>query len=121
MGISDAAMAKLYSAFDVALQATVAEGFGLPIVEAQACGTPVVTTAYGPQAEILQHGDYVTGDPCWIPGAAGGVGRVPDVHSLVMAMGIDLGRGDGCDIRDRYNWDTIVPRLVAALEAVTAN
>jgi hypothetical protein len=28
-------------------------------------------------------------------------------------------RGDGSDIRNEYNWDDIVPRLVAALEAVT--
>jgi glycosyltransferase involved in cell wall biosynthesis len=122
MGVSDASMAKLYSAFDVALQATTAEGFGLPIIEAQACGTPVIVTAYGPQAELLRHGDYVTGDPCWIPGAPGGIGHVPNAESLVNAMGgPGRQRGDGSDIRNEYNWDDIVPRLVAALEAVTAN
>lgn len=43
-GVSTAQMAQLYGAFDVLLHASASEGFGLPIIEAQACGTPVVTT-----------------------------------------------------------------------------
>ena len=39
----DEELAKLYNAFDVLLEPSMAEGFGLPIVEAQSCGTPVVT------------------------------------------------------------------------------
>jgi len=39
------------------------EGFGLPVAESLACGTPVLTTNYGSQAEIAQGGGALTVDP----------------------------------------------------------
>lgn len=39
------------------------EGFGLPVAESLACGTPVVTTRYGSQGEIAQTGGCLTVDP----------------------------------------------------------
>ena len=35
-------MAEFYNSLDVLLHASAAEGFGLPIIEAQACGVPVI-------------------------------------------------------------------------------
>ncbi|MDQ6896986.1 MAG: glycosyltransferase, partial [Actinomycetota bacterium] len=37
--------------------------FGLPVAESLACGTPVLTTNYGSQAEIAQGGGALTVDP----------------------------------------------------------
>ena len=39
------------------------EGYGLPVVEALAVGTPVLTTAYGSQGEIARDGGCLTVDP----------------------------------------------------------
>jgi glycosyltransferase involved in cell wall biosynthesis len=39
------------------------EGFGLPVAEALACGTPVVTSAYGSMAEIAADGGALLADP----------------------------------------------------------
>ena len=39
------------------------EGFGLPVAESLACGTPVLTTRYGSQAEIAASGGCLTVDP----------------------------------------------------------
>lgn len=39
------------------------EGFGLPIAESLACGTPVVTSGYGSMAEIGAHGGTLSVDP----------------------------------------------------------
>lgn len=39
------------------------EGYGLPIVEALASGTPVLTSNFGSQAEIARGGGCVTADP----------------------------------------------------------
>jgi glycosyltransferase involved in cell wall biosynthesis len=36
-------MKKIYSAFDVLVMTSENEGFGVPIIEAQACGVPVIT------------------------------------------------------------------------------
>ncbi|MBO3101410.1 glycosyltransferase [Cellulomonas fengjieae] len=39
------------------------EGFGLPVAESLACGTPVLTTSYGSQAQIAAAGGCLTVDP----------------------------------------------------------
>ncbi len=39
------------------------EGFGLPVAESLACGTPVVTTRYGSTAEIAERGGCLLIDP----------------------------------------------------------
>jgi glycosyltransferase involved in cell wall biosynthesis len=39
------------------------EGFGLPVAEALACGTPVVTSRYGSMAEIAADGGALLVDP----------------------------------------------------------
>lgn len=42
--ISNTDMAELYNCMDVLLQPSYAEGFGLPVIEAQGCGTPVIAS-----------------------------------------------------------------------------
>lgn len=50
---SDPEMALRYSACDVVVLPSLGEGFGYPIVEAQACGVPVLHTKYAGGAELL--------------------------------------------------------------------
>ncbi len=52
VGVRDVEMARLYNAMDVLLMVTKAEGFGLPIVEAQACGTPVIVGDWSAMPEL---------------------------------------------------------------------
>lgn len=58
-------LAEWYGCLDVLCAATYAEGFGLPIVEAQACGTPVVTTRCSSMEELNPDGLQVDGEPFW--------------------------------------------------------
>jgi len=56
LGFSDDDMRVLYNAFDLLSCASRFEGFGLPILEAQACGTPVVTTDATSMSELTWSG-----------------------------------------------------------------
>jgi glycosyltransferase involved in cell wall biosynthesis len=49
-------MALYYSASDIFLHSAKAEAFGKTIIEAMACGTPVVATAVGGIPELLKDG-----------------------------------------------------------------
>jgi glycosyltransferase involved in cell wall biosynthesis len=51
-GIGDEYMAALYNSFDVTLSVTMGEGFGIPILESQACGTPVITGDWTSMSEL---------------------------------------------------------------------
>lgn len=51
----DEAMANMYSACSVTIAPGLGEGFGYPILESIACGTPVVHGAYGAGAEIINN------------------------------------------------------------------
>jgi FkbM family methyltransferase len=49
-------MATAYSAMDVLLSATRGEGFGVPIIESQSCGTPVIVTDFSAMPDLVPAG-----------------------------------------------------------------
>lgn len=51
--ISSETVAELYTAADVLLACSMGEGFGLPVAEAMACGTPAIVTDFSAQPELV--------------------------------------------------------------------
>ena len=49
-------MAEIYSTLDVLLMPSGGEGFGIPLIEAQACGTPVITTDFTAPTDLVGAG-----------------------------------------------------------------
>jgi len=56
LGLPDTEMAKVYNCADVLLSASLGEGFGVPIIEAQSCGLPVVTNRFSSMPELTFNG-----------------------------------------------------------------
>jgi glycosyltransferase involved in cell wall biosynthesis len=65
LGISAELLAVFYQAFDVLLMPSMGEGFGIPLIEAQACGVPVITTDHSAMTELGQAGWLVACEPWW--------------------------------------------------------
>jgi len=62
MGYADNVMAALYSSMDVLSSVTMGEGFGVPIIEAQACGTPVIVGGWTAMPELVGSGLVIAPD-----------------------------------------------------------
>ena len=78
-------LADWYGMIDVLLAATYGEGFGLPIVESMACGTPVITTKCSSMEELNPDGLHVDGEPFW-NGVHKGWWIRPSVAGMVAAL-----------------------------------
>jgi glycosyltransferase involved in cell wall biosynthesis len=61
----DSLMADWYGVLDVLSACSYAEAFGVPMLEAQACGTPVVSTRGSAMEEMNPAGWLVTGERFW--------------------------------------------------------
>lgn len=62
-------MINVYRASDVLLNPAKSEGFGIPIVEAQLCGCPVIATDFSTTDELMKTGWKVETVPDWTIGA----------------------------------------------------
>lgn len=70
LGYTAEMMAQIYSALDVHCGVTRGEGFGIPIIEAQACGCPVIVGDWTAMPELVYSGwkvDKKDADPVFTP------------------------------------------------------
>lgn len=82
---SDRYMRGMYNAFDVLLHTSMTEGFGVPVVEAQMCGTPVVVNAATSVTELAT-GGYKAHPLTHMWVNTGTKVAIPDVQGLVQML-----------------------------------
>jgi glycosyltransferase involved in cell wall biosynthesis len=100
-GIPQDAIASLYSAAEVQLLTSMGEGFGIPAVESQACGTPVIVSDFSAQPELVgAHGKKVPVQRVWdefqgsffaIPNVAAIITSLQEVYEETKAGKVDRG------------------------------
>jgi glycosyltransferase involved in cell wall biosynthesis len=78
-------MAALYSTMDVLLNTSYGEGFGIPIIEAQACGVPVIVTDATSMPELCGSGWVVPAERMWDEHHKAFYGR-PIVAEIITAL-----------------------------------
>jgi glycosyltransferase involved in cell wall biosynthesis len=94
-GISQETLAAIYSAWDVGLFCNYGEGFGIPQIEAQACGVPIITSNFAASAELASPDSFlVNGQPFWDAGQHTWF-NVPLVSGIVDALEQAYQRGRG--------------------------
>jgi len=78
---NDDDLAQIINTFDVLLEPSMAEGFGLPIIEAQACGVPVVTLNNTSMPELTFAGRCLEpAQMCW--DLAGGFRHIAPIQGI---------------------------------------
>jgi glycosyltransferase involved in cell wall biosynthesis len=90
------------------------EGFGLPAVEAAACGCPVVATTASPLPGLLGDGAICV-DPREPGGLAAALERVLASESLQASM-----RKAGLDAAGRLTWEAAARQMLDVLRSVAA-
>jgi hypothetical protein len=93
-GIPQNVLAAIYTAMDVLLATSYGEGFGVPTIEAQACGTPVIVSDFAASKELVGDGWLVGGQPLWDAPQTSWF-HVPSVPEIVDALEQAYNRGKG--------------------------
>lgn len=52
-GVSEENLAKIYNTFDLYVQYSICEGFGMPQIEAGSCGVPIATVNYSAMCDVV--------------------------------------------------------------------
>jgi glycosyltransferase involved in cell wall biosynthesis len=124
MGIPKDALASIYTAMDVLLQPSRGEGFGIPAIEAQACGTPVIVSNATAQPELVGDGWLCEVQPQW-DAPQGCWFFSPLVPSIVETLEAAYARGRGrsqkaIDFVQAYDADVVFDKYwVPLLEDLT--
>jgi alpha-1,3-rhamnosyl/mannosyltransferase len=104
----------LVAGADALLYPTLYEGFGLPVVEGMACGTPVLTSATSALQEIAGGYAYLV-DPMDVDAIARGIVALA-TDAKVRADFRELGRKRALD----FSWDKAAERTLAVYAAALA-
>jgi glycosyltransferase involved in cell wall biosynthesis len=104
-------LAKLFATCDLFVSSTWREGFGVPPLEAMACGAPVVMTDSGGGREYARNEENCLVVPPRAPEKlADAMIQVIEKPSLALKF-----RNNGPLTAARFNWDSVISRMEAAL------
>ena len=85
IGIPTEAMAMTYNGFDVLACPSYGEGFGIPIMEAQACGVPVIVGSWTAMHELCGSGWRIDGER-YYDASQGSWFFTPSIQSLTIRL-----------------------------------
>jgi len=105
--VGDENMAKLYSACDITLAPGRGEGFGYPIFESLACGTPVVHGNYGGAPEYLEKDNLVTPAAYQVEGNFNNTRPVYSVDSWLYKVEKLLNAKKQAELPQRLAWKNL--------------
>jgi glycosyltransferase involved in cell wall biosynthesis len=109
--VSDDELAALYRGAQVVVYPSLYEGFGIPVLEAMASGTPVVTSAGGATEEVAG-GAAVLVDPLDPASIAAGLEQAVSRREELTARGLERARG--------FTWERVAAETWEVYEEAAA-
>jgi len=109
--VSDDELAALYRGARCLVYPSLYEGFGIPVLEAMACGTPVVTSAGGATEEVAG-GAAVLVDPHDVAAIAAGIEEAETRRDELRGRGLERAAG--------FTWERVAAETRKVYEAAAA-
>jgi glycosyltransferase involved in cell wall biosynthesis len=109
--VSDEELAALYRGARCLVYPSLYEGFGLPVLEAMACGAPVVTSSGGATEEVAGDAGVLV-DPLDVSSIAAGIEEAAARSGELRAKGLERARA--------FSWDRVARETWAVYEQVAA-
>jgi len=100
--VGDEELVELYRGARALVYPSLYEGFGIPVLEAMACGTPVVTSRGGATEEVAG-GAAVLVDPLDVDAIAAGIAEAHARRDELRALGIARASA--------YSWDAVADEV----------
>jgi glycosyltransferase involved in cell wall biosynthesis len=110
--VPDSTLASLYRLANVFVFPSLYEGFGLPPLEAMACGTPVVTSRLSSLPEVVDEAAVLV-DPYDVTDIASGIERLLTDEELRQTL-IDRGHARA----NHFSWDRSVKAILSVYREV---
>ena len=108
-------LVRRYSVSQIAVTASVYEGFGLPCAEAMSCGTPVIATRAGALPEIVgSDGAGILVPPADPPALAAAIRRLLADEPLRQRMGEAARKR----IEEFFSWEIAAKKTLEVYEEV---
>ena len=123
LGLPAEQMAFIYNTSNVLMEASLGEGFGIPIIEAQACGTPVITQNFTAMPELIRYGTILEPKE-YIYTQLDAFMAIPDVDAIIDALNenytewldndkqrdMEAAIASQDAIHEEFSWDVIVEK-----------
>lgn len=129
-GVDNTQLAQIYNLMDLYVQYSCCEGFGVPLIEAAACGVPVAAINYSAPEDILNKLNGIKLRPKYLQDEVetGRKVAVPDIDNLVdelvtfaaLPLGIRMAKGNRTRklYEQNYNWDKVAQIWSDAINSV---
>ncbi|HKI93473.1 MAG TPA: glycosyltransferase, partial [Gaiellaceae bacterium] len=108
--VGDEELARLYRGALCVAYPSLYEGFGIPVLEAMACGAPVVTSRGGATEEVAG-GAAVLVDPLDVAAIAAGIEEAAARREELRALGLERARA--------FSWEESARRTVEVYREVS--
>lgn len=108
--VSDADLVSLYGTCDLFIFPSLYEGLGLPVLEAMACGAPVIGGDNSSIRELIERQDalFDASEPSAVGNA---ISKLMSTPSLMQEL-----REHGAGVAKKFNWKATAERALAAID-----
>lgn len=101
VGLPQKTLTDIYSAADVMLAASYGEGFGVPIMEAQACGTPVITSNWTAPQDLAGPESYLVEGQVFWNQSQGAYFKIPNIIHIYSTLKHVYEKWDGPTVAEK--------------------